>query len=154
MAGTGLNSKLYISSDAPASYDAAGMEAIFPTPDPVSGTGVEIENPISSGISTGGTYGSTSDILMDGETVESKTSLTTSEFSISLFEDETNSGRTELDNAYDSRDYFTFLLVNGRGTRKYFQAKVMGRVFEEGDTEAHEKVMYTIKPRAKDPIIG
>jgi len=90
--------------------------------------------------------------LKTGETVESKTSLSSTEFSISCFEDESNAGLTLLDAGFASREYFAFKIVSGSGNTKYIQARVMSKQYEEGDTESHEKVMYTVKPRALEPV--
>ena len=147
MAGTSLGASINISASRPATYSQAGFEdagVVF----------TEIENALVNTITLGGTYGSTSDVILStGETVESKTSLTSTEFTISLFEDESNAGITILDAAFESRDYFAFKIVSGSGNTKYIEARVMSKNFEEGDTESHEKVMYTVKPRSLAPIV-
>lgn len=148
MAYSGLGARLYISATAPATYDKAGFEAV----------GVvysEAADLLSNGTTLGGTWGTTSDTLMTtGEQVTSKTSKSADSFNVSHFQEVTNDGIVLLKAAYESKEYYSFKLVNGAGAIKYFQAHTTGMTDTTGDTESHERTEYTIQPRSVGAVVG
>jgi hypothetical protein len=148
MAYTGLGSKISISAGLSSTYDNNATTG-FPSLTYTVCTGL-----LSNGSTTGGTWGSTSDTYLEsGEVVESKTSLTAQEFSVSHFADETNAGIELLQTAFANKtDYYSFKLEDGAGNAKYFQARVMSMTETGTDTEAHDKIEYTIKPRALESV--
>lgn len=126
-----------ISAGVPATYDAAGFEAL---------TFTEIGEITTAPPSGGKTFEDVSwNTLSDRATKHAKGTYDQPEISLTVIDDRTDAGQTLGKAALESDDEYAFKVEYNNGEIDYFQALVIGYAGEGGDANALRQSTLTMR---------